>query len=363
MTSTFPTSIASETTEISNHQLSGAGLGFRRELLNQMRDADLSKIDFFEISPENWLNSNGQMGGQYARQLREFSEQHPFICHGLSLSIGSTAQLDTALLHNIKSFMNTHNIDLYTEHLSWCSDESGHLYDLLPIPCTEEAVHWVADRIKKAQDILGRQIGFENASYYFIPPHSDMSDAEFISAVAEEADCLLHLDVNNIYVNSQNFGFDAHDYLRQLPLDRTCYMHVAGHFIDDDGLIIDTHGSNVIDPVWALLADAYTLIENKTGVSASRLPTCLERDFNFPDLSELISEVNHIRQIQNSICEQKSYEHSSGKNRLHTNSSDKSHIINTNTANKADSSTDYIKQTINGNCPPSLQKESYHVVF
>lgn len=279
-------------------KLGGAGLGFRRELLTEMDKTDLSGIDFFELSPENWLNSHGQMGGQYYKKLRAYTEQYPFVCHGLSLSIGSTATLDTALLHNIKDFMRTHDIGLYTEHLSWCSDQAGHLYDLLPIPCTEEAVHWVSDRIKQAQDILGQQIGFENASYYFIPTQSDMSDAEFITAVANEADCLLHLDVNNIYVNSQNFGFDAHDYLRQLPLERTCYLHVAGHHTEDDGLIVDTHGNPVIDPVWKLLQEAYALIGQRTNTSASTVPTCLERDFNFPNISELIDEVTHIRTLQ-----------------------------------------------------------------
>ncbi|WP_227430007.1 DUF692 domain-containing protein [Psychrobacter sp. I-STPA6b] len=286
------------TLSTAHNRPTGAGLGFRRELLPAMRQADLSAIDFFEVSPENWLNSSGQMGGQYAKQLREFSERHPFICHGLSLSIGSTAKLDTQLLKNVKAFMQAHNISLYTEHLSWCSDEMGHLYDLLPIPCTTEAVHWVADRIKQAQDILGQQIGFENASYYFNPPNSEMSDAEFITAVAEEADCLLHLDVNNIYVNSQNFGFDPHQYLRQLPVERTCYLHVAGHYVEDDGFLVDTHGNTVIDPVWTLLTDAYALIEQKTGKRASDLPTCLERDFNFPDFADLVDEVNHIRALQ-----------------------------------------------------------------
>ena len=298
MTTSTITLPAAQRSPASQSPLAGAGLGFRRELMGAMQQADLSLIDFFEISPENWLNSAGQVGGQYAKMLRAFTERHPFVCHGLSLSIVSTAELDTKLLNNVKTFMKSHNIDLYTEHLSWCSDESGHLYDLLPIPCTSEAVFWVADRIKRAQDILGQQIGFENASYYFVPAHSEMSDAEFISAVAEEADCLLHLDVNNIYVNSQNFGFDPHEYLRQLPLERTCYLHVAGHYVEDDGFVVDTHGNTVIDPVWALLAEAYALIEFKTGKSASTLPTCLERDFNFPDFADLIAEVEHIRALQ-----------------------------------------------------------------
>jgi|26BtaG_2_1085354.scaffolds.fasta_scaffold01913_5 hypothetical protein len=299
MTTLTPPPLGADSASARQASLAGAGLGFRRELISAMQQADLSSIDFFELSPENWLNSAGQIGGQYAKMLRAFTEHYPFVCHGLSLSIGSTAELDTKLLNNIKTFMQSHNIDLYTEHLSWCSDESGHLYDLLPIPCTSEAVHWVADRIKRAQDILGQQIGFENASYYFVPAYSDMSDAEFITAVAEEADCLLHLDVNNIYVNSQNFGFDAHDYLRQLPLERTCYLHVAGHYVEDDGFVVDTHGNTVIDPVWALLAEAYALIELKTGKPASTLPTCLERDFNFPDFHDLIDEVAHIRALQN----------------------------------------------------------------
>lgn len=281
------------------NQLRGAGLGFRRDLLSEMRQADLSHIDFFEVSPENWLGTRGRIGGHYEKTLREFTEQFAFVCHGLSLSIGSTATLDVNLLKQIKSFMATHGMQLYTEHLSWCSDTQGHLYDLLPIPCTEEAVKWVVSRINQAQDIMGQQIGFENASYYFRPSDSQMSDAEFITAICEEADCLLHLDINNIYVNSQNFGFDPHEYLRQLPLHRTCYMHVAGHFVEDDGFIVDTHGNAVIDQVWKLLDDAYHLIYQSTGKDAKQIPTCLERDFNFPALGELMQEIDIIKQYQN----------------------------------------------------------------
>lgn len=128
-----------------------------------------------------------------------------------------------------------------------------------------------------------------------------MSDSEFISAVVKEADCLLHLDVNNIFVNSKNFGFDPHQYLLELPLERTCYLHVAGHYVDDDGLIVDTHGDSVVERVWALLNDAYGLIFAKTGKTADKIPTCLERDFNFPELSELTREVKFIREIKNAI--------------------------------------------------------------
>ncbi len=268
--------------------LQGVGLGFRRELIPELKQSATLPIDFFEIAPENWLG----IGGRFERDLRYFTEQYPFTCHGLSLSLGGTEPLDIELLQNIKAFMRQHNIQLYTEHLSWCSDD-GHLYDLLPIPCTDEAVHWVAERIRQAQDILEMPIGIENASYYFSPPGAQMSEEAFISAVIEESGCFLHLDVNNLYVNSQNFGFDPLAYMNALPLERTGYLHVAGHFTEDDGLIIDTHGADVIDPVWALLAQAYRRIPSPL------IPSCLERDFNFPPLSELLKEVQQIRDQQN----------------------------------------------------------------
>lgn len=267
----------------------GSGLGFRRELLPELHGSDLSGIDFFEVAPENWAG----IGGRSARELRSFSERMPFVCHGLSLSIGSSDGLDVQLLKRTKAFMAEHGIGLYTEHLSWCSHD-GHLYDLLPIPCTAEAVRWVADRIKRAQDILGMRIGMENASYYFAPPGAEMQEQEFIGAIVEEADCLLHLDVNNVYVNSRNFGFDPKSYMDALPLERVCYLHVAGHFSEADGFLIDTHGAPVIDPVWDLLDHAY----RRLGSRAALLPTCLERDFNFPPLPELLAEMRIIRAMQ-----------------------------------------------------------------
>ena len=269
--------------------VSGVGLGFRREMLEVLRQHNLSPIDFFEIAPENWLGA----GGKYADQLRAFTERFPFTCHGLSLSIGSADPLDTSLLYAIRDFMREHNITLYTEHLSWCS-RNGHLYDLLPIPCTDEAVRWVSQRVKQVQDILEIPIGLENASYYFSPPGSHMREEEFICAIIEESGCFLHLDVNNIFVNSRNFGFDAQAYLQALPLEKTRYMHVAGHYVEDDGLIVDTHGAAVIDPVWKLLETAYFLLSDNTPPP----PTCLERDFNFPSFENLLGEIEQIREFQ-----------------------------------------------------------------
>lgn len=263
----------------------GAGLGFRRELLPELEAGVPDAVGFFELAPENWAG----MGGRSARQLRAFTERYPFVCHGLSLSLGGMLPLDVDLLKQTRAFMASHGIRLYTEHLSWTND-AGQLYDLLPLPCTHEAVRWTAARIRQAQDVLGMRIGIENASTYVAPPGAEMSEAEFIRAVVHEADCLLHLDVNNILVNARNFGFDPLSFLHQLPLDRACYIHVAGHHTEPDGLVIDTHGASVIDEVWNLLEAAY----RRAGV----LPTCLERDFNFPPLAELGLEVAQIARLQ-----------------------------------------------------------------
>ena len=262
----------------------GAGLGFRRELIETLKAGVPESIRFFELAPENWAG----MGGRSGKDLRHFTERHPFVCHGLSLSLGGSSPLDETLLRRIKAFMAEHGMGLYTEHLSWCSDDA-HLYDLLPIPFTGDAVRWVADRIRRAQDILEMKIGIENASYYVAPPGAEMSETEFISAIVAEADCLLHLDVNNIYVNSRNFGFDPLEFMTALPLEKTCYIHVAGHYTEPDGLLVDTHGAEVIDPVWGLLEEAY----RRTGP----VPTCLERDTNIPELEELVGELKVIAEI------------------------------------------------------------------
>ncbi|MBI5331630.1 MAG: DUF692 domain-containing protein [Betaproteobacteria bacterium] len=270
-------------------RLHGAGLGFRRDLLPDLQAASENglppEIAFFELAPENWID----MGGRHARTLRQFTERHPFVCHGLSLSLGGLTPLDEVLLKKIKAFMAEHRMPLYTEHLSYCSDH-GHLYDLMPIPPTWEAVKYVAARIRRVQDILEQRIAIENASYYVAAPLGEMDEPAFINAVLQEADCWLHLDVNNIYVNSVNFAFDPVAYLRRMPAERIVYMHMAGHHQESETLIVDTHGAEVIDPVWQLLDASYDLL----GVH----PTCLERDFNIPPLAELAPEVARIARIQ-----------------------------------------------------------------
>jgi uncharacterized protein (UPF0276 family) len=211
------------------------------------------------------------------------------VAHGLSLSLGSPAPLDYQFLKELRQFLDQHQISVFTEHLSYCSDDKGHLYDLMPIPFTEEAVNYVASRIREVQDSLQRRIGIEHVSYYAAPAQV-LTELEFINAVLEKADCDLLLDVNNIYVNAINHGYDPLAFLHGIDGARTVYLHIAGHYVEAEDLRVDTHGSAVIEPVWQLLDAAY----QRWGVR----PTLLERDFNFPPMPELTAEVERIRQAQ-----------------------------------------------------------------
>ena len=267
------------------YPVSGAGLGLRREKLDEMLESNLSPVDFMEVAPENWIN----VGGSFGKKFRQFTEKYDFLCHGLSLSIGSPAPLDEDFVNDVGQFLKTHNVKHYSEHLTYCSDD-GHLYDLLPIPFTEEAVHYVAERIRRVQDILQQEISMENASYYTPAPGKEMEEIEFINAVLTEADCGLLLDVNNIYVNAVNHHYDPIEFLKQLPAERIRYAHIAGHYNEDSDLIVDTHGADIIDPVWEILHKAY----EHFGV----FPTLLERDFNIPAVAELLNEVEQIVHIQ-----------------------------------------------------------------
>ena len=224
--------------------IKGAGLGLKRALIPQIQAAYqqdfIANIDFIEIAPENWIGA----GGKTAKQLDWFAERYPIACHGLCLSLGGVSPLNELFLRQVKQFLQQYQIPLYTEQLSYSTDgyqgQQGYLYDLLPIPFTEEAVMYVAKRIRQTQDILGQHIAIENASFYVKAPISTMDELTFLKAVLSEADCLLHLDINNIYVNSVNFGFDAHAFLRGIPGERIVYSHVAGHYQQAPDLLIDT---------------------------------------------------------------------------------------------------------------------------
>ena len=263
----------------------GAGFGFRRCMSETLKTVEAGAFDFLEIAPENWMG----LGGRFGKAFRQYTEQHPFIAHGLSLSIGGPTPLDMEFLTRLKLFMKEHNIRAYSEHLSYCSDD-GHLYDLMPIPFTDDAVKYVAQRIRQVQDVLEQKIAMENVSFYGAPG-SEMTEQEFLLAVLDEADCDLLLDVNNIYVNSVNHRYDAVEFLKAMPAERIMYLHIAGHYTEADDLIVDTHGASVVGPVWSLLQQAYS--------EFGLLPTLLERDFNIPPLPELLEEVEQVRFYQN----------------------------------------------------------------
>ena len=292
--------------------LQGAGLGYRRDLADDFLNLSSNNaIQFMEVAPENWV----KMGGAARYKFDQAAERYPLAVHGLSLSLGGQTPLDRELLKNTKALMTQYNSTFFSEHLSYCECE-GHLYDLLPMPFTEEAVKHVAQRIRYVQDFLELQISLENTSYYLHSPTSTMNEVEFLNAIAQEADCGIHLDVNNIYVNGVNHGLlDPYVFLDQVDVKRVNYIHIAGHdeehsaaqVVEDlEGesfnkikgayrhlpeLLIDTHGEAVKGTVWDLLEYAYQRLP-------AIPPTLLERDFNFPPFAELYAEVEHIAQLQ-----------------------------------------------------------------
>jgi uncharacterized protein (UPF0276 family) len=262
-----------------------AGLGLRRGLLPELLQAAPAAFDFLECAPDNWIGVGGRLGAM----LDTLTARHPLSCHGLSLSLGGMAPLDADLLRQTRRFLDRHRVALYSEHLSYSADD-GQLYELLPLPFTDEAVRHAGARIAQAQDALGRRIAVENVSYYAAPGQA-LSEAEFVAAVLAEADCDLLLDVNNVCVNAANHGYDARAFLAAMPSARVASYHIAGHRDDAaSALKIDTHGAAVADDVWDLLDAAYRL----HGVR----PTLLERDSQFPPLSELLHEVQRIRDAQ-----------------------------------------------------------------
>lgn len=265
-----------------------AGLGLRRALIGPLLEAPAGALDFLECAPDNWIGVSGPLG----EQLQALAARHPLTCHGLSLSLGGCAPLDEDFLQRTRAFLDHHRVALYSEHLSWCSDD-GQLYELMPLPFTEEAVRHVAARIRRVQDVLGRRIAVENVSYYAelpSPGHARLSEPEFVRAVVREADCELLLDVNNVHVNAVNQGYDARAFIDAMPSPRIASYHVAGHHDEAPGLKIDSHGRAVHAGTWELLAYAYA----RHGVR----PTLLERDFDLPPLAQLLDELEQVRALQ-----------------------------------------------------------------
>ncbi|MBN4067507.1 DUF692 domain-containing protein [Simkania negevensis] len=262
----------------------GVGLGFRKEIADDLLKAEIHRPSFVELAPENWIG----LGGRRGRMLREIIEQYPILCHGLSLSLGSEEPFDKEFLRAIKRFLDLVNAEVYSEHLSFSKCNNAHLYDLLPLPFREDAIKHVIARIKEVQNFLERPIAIENVSYYS-PIAPEMTEAEFICAIVEESGCNILLDVNNVYVNAFNHKYDAHTFISSLPLDKVVYIHMAGHDQESEDLLIDTHGEAIIDPVYDLFQ---WTIERLHPV-----PVLLERDHNLPKYSELYQEVTQLQTL------------------------------------------------------------------
>ena len=271
------------------------GIGYRKEFSEQLLYSNDLRPDFIEVAPENWM----QIGGYWKRELHKALEQYPLFCHGLSLSVGSPEGIDPDFVRKVKRFLEETQAVLYSEHLTFSKVNNAHLYDLLPIPFTMEAIERVSENIQRVQDILGRRLILENGSYYTVLK-AEMPEADFINEIVRRTDCALLLDVNNIYVNAFNHHYDARAFVSQMPLDKVQYIHMAGHLQVSEQLIIDTHGADIIDPVFDLFR--YTMSRLSRDV-----PVLLERDFNIPELTVLQKELDQIRAIKNNSLKQEDH--------------------------------------------------------
>ncbi|CAH6932889.1 conserved hypothetical protein [Vibrio chagasii] len=258
------------------------GIGLRSEHIELLaRSPKHPDIDFLELAPENWMS----LGGLKREQLQDIAKQYPLIAHGLSLSIGDCQPLNTKFVRQVGQFLDELNIEVYSEHLSFSRDNQGYLYELLPVPRRAENIIYLADRIKQVQDIIQRPLVMENISYY----HNygqEMLEGEFIADIAERSGCELLVDINNLYVNSQNRHFDAAEMIKTLPSDAIRYYHIAGHLVESDKSLLDTHGKEVQQAVIDLARYTFALHGSK--------PLLLERDNNVPPLVVLTEELRDV---------------------------------------------------------------------
>lgn len=267
----------------------GFGLGLRRQHYESIL-AERPAVDWFEILTENYLVA----GGKPLHYLEQVRARYPLAMHGVSLSIGSADPLNENYLRQVKALARRIEPAWISDHLCWTGVDGLNMHDLLPLPYTEEALRHVVERVSRVQDFLGRRILLENVSSYLSYTASAIPEWEFLSAVAERADCLILLDVNNIHVSAFNHGFDPHIYLQHIPPERVWQIHLAGH-LDCGDYLIDTHDHPVVDPVWALYAAA---VRRFGAVSAM-----IERDDNIPPLAELLEELALARTIGGATLE------------------------------------------------------------
>jgi uncharacterized protein (UPF0276 family) len=261
----------------------GFGLGLRVEHYGAILEGE-PRVDWLEALTENYLVP----GGKPLDNLLRIRERYPMVLHGVSMSIGSTQPLDRTYLAQLKALAARVEPHWISDHLCWTGVAGRNMHDLLPLPYTEEALANIVERVRTVQDILGRRILLENVSSYVTYRSSEVTEWEFLREVAQRADCLLLLDVNNIYVSSVNHEFDPLEYLQAIPVDRVQQMHLAGHENNGDYLI-DTHDHPVPDPVWELYAAAVRRFGN--------VSTMIERDDNIPPLEELVAELDAARQL------------------------------------------------------------------
>jgi uncharacterized protein (UPF0276 family) len=263
----------------------GVGLGLRWEFLEEIVDGPLLDLAFFEVSPENYM----RRGGYYPAQIERVKARYPLLTHGLTLSIGAAVAPDPSYLRELRTEIERLGSPWHSDHLCFSSVGTRMLHDLLPLPFTLANVSRVSDRVRSVEDVLGVPLALENISYYADPGASQLSEAEFITRILDASGTGLLLDVNNAFVNAQNHSGNAQAFLAQIPLERVVQIHVAGHTKLESGLIVDTHGTPVCDPVFELLE--WTL--ERTGP----LPVLLERDNHVPPLPELLSEIAKIQRI------------------------------------------------------------------
>ena len=262
----------------------GFGLGLRPSHYEALLDQRLGAVDWLEALTENYLG----LGGRPLRYLERLRQHYPIVLHGVSLSIGGTDALDMSYLRNLRHLADRLEAAWVSDHLCWTGTAGINVHDLLPLPFTQESLRHVADRVRQVQDILGRQILLENVSSYVSFAHSEMHEHEFLAELAAHSDCLLLLDVNNVYVSSMNHSADASAYLQGLPIERVRQIHLAGH-TRQGSYLVDTHDAPVCDEVWALYREAI----DRFGPIA----TMIERDDNIPPLDDLLQELDRARTI------------------------------------------------------------------
>jgi uncharacterized protein (UPF0276 family) len=265
----------------------GFGLGLRTDYYETII-SEKPHIDWFEIITENYLVP----GGKPHYYLEKIRNHYPMVMHGVSMSIGSMDPLDRDYLRRVKTLADKIKPEWISDHLCWTGIHHKNTHDLLPLPYTEEAISHVANRIQQVQDFLGCRILIENVSSYISYKQSTMTEWDFLKEISNLADCLILLDVNNIYVSSINHEFDPVDYIHAIPAERVYQIHLAGHS-DMGGYIIDTHDQDIVDPVW----DLYAIALQRYGF----VSTMIERDDNIPPLSTLMVELNHAKQIASTI--------------------------------------------------------------